>query len=89
MMQDVDITSKQKAVSSRISRAHAVESTLHCNFDDIVIDDNKMYGALLQIKANMEDAGGNYSNTLRKYYQYVNRHCFPSLNEFEKRKLRK
>lgn len=80
---DVAITSKDKAVNSRMSKARAVEKILGENLDFIVNDDKKMYKALLLINRNMNNNNGAYSNALRKYYIFRNKNEFPKISEFK------
>lgn len=82
MLVDPSITSKSKAVSTRLSKARAVEEKLDVNLDEIVIDDTKMYQLLLEINNRMNNNNGAYSNAVRKYYLYRREKEFPSLNQF-------
>ncbi|MCL2235214.1 MAG: hypothetical protein FWB98_02100 [Defluviitaleaceae bacterium] len=82
---DANITSKTKAVNSRMSKARAVEEYLSESLDVIVQDDMKMYDALRRIKQNMNDGNGSYSNSLRKYYSFKNKHEFPRIVDFERK----
>ena len=79
------ITSKEKAVNSRVSRANIVEDILGENLDYIVKDDKKMYKALLQIKESPREKNGNLQNALRWYYQFVNGKKFPGLIAYGKK----
>ncbi|MDD3305831.1 MAG: hypothetical protein PHO29_01875 [Acetobacterium sp.] len=82
LINDSNITSKNKAVSSRMSRARAVEKTLNLSLDEIVDDDKKMYQSLIRINEEMKNANGNYSNALRKYYTFKTGKKFPRIEEF-------
>ena len=73
LSKEITITSKDKAVRTRMSKARAVEKMLGENLDSVVNNDEKMYNALLLINTNMNNKSGNYSNALRKYY---NKHHF-------------
>lgn len=77
------ITSKDKAVRTRMSKARAVEKMLGKSLDFVVDDDEKMYKALLLINTEMNNKSGAYSNTLRKYYTFKTGKEFPRLNKYE------
>lgn len=85
LSKDVMITSKDKAVTTRMSKARAVEKMLGENLDFIVGDDEKMYNALVLINSNMNNSNGAYSNALRKYYIFKNENEFPRLSEYKNR----
>lgn len=72
LIESMDIKSKEKAVSSRISKALRVERDLNINLDSIVVEDEKMYKLLLQIQSQMNETNGVYQNAVRKYYLFVN-----------------
>lgn len=77
------ITSKDKAVKTRISKARAVERELGCSLDYIVSSDEEMLCALKKINEVMKNSSGNYSNALRKYYLFKNKHEFPHIKSYE------
>lgn len=79
---DTSITSKDKAVKTRMSKARAVEKTLNVSLDALVEDDMKMYQALVTINETMNNNNGAYSNSLRKYYTFKTGKEFPRLTEF-------
>ena len=79
------ITSKDKAVSSRMSKARKIERDLKVNIDSIVNDDLTTYQTLLRIKNEFRDANGAIQNVLRKYYAFVHNKEFPSLAVCKKR----
>lgn len=83
LSKDVMITSKDKAVRTRMSKARAVEKMLDENLDSVVNNDEKMYNALLLINSNMNNKSGAYSNALRKYYLFKNGKEFPRLSNYE------
>ena len=76
------ITSKEKAVRSRVSKAAKVERGLNVNLDEIVKDQQATYLLLLQIQNKMNEHKGNYQNAVRKYYEYQNKQKFPKLSNF-------
>ena len=78
------ITSKEKAVNSRVSRANVVEDILGEELDCVVMDDKRMYRALITIKKSPRENNGNLQNALRWYYQFVNGKKFPSIALYEK-----
>ena len=83
LIKDSSITSKEKAVRTRLSKARAVEEMLGENLDSIVADDDKMYNSLLLINSNMNNRNGAYSNALRKYYIFKNQKQFPRISDYK------
>jgi hypothetical protein len=83
LSKEITITSKDKAVRSRMSKARAVEKMLGENLDSVVNNDEKMYKALLLINTNMNNKSGAYSNALRKYYLFKNGKEFPRISSYE------
>lgn len=81
---DINITSKDKAIRSRMSKARSVENHLNVDFDSVVKDDDLMYETLLRIQSEMGDTNGAKQNALRKYYIFVNGKKFPTTKTFEK-----
>ena len=77
------IKSKNKAVSSRISKAAAAESILGHDLDTIVVSDQKMYEALLKIQSDPREKSGNIQNALRWYYRFATGKEFPRLDIFQ------
>lgn len=84
LLADSSITSKSKAVSTRLSKARSVEEKISVNLEEVVYDDKKMYQLLLEINNRMNNSNGAYSNTVRKYYLYRRGKEFPSLNQFKR-----
>lgn len=80
--QQTSITSKDKAIKSRFSRARKVESDLGVNLDEVVKDDQGTYELLKRIKSEMNEHNGNYQNAVRKYYIFINNKEFPPLNSY-------
>ena len=76
------ISSKDKAVSTRVSRANAAEEICGVSLDDIVADDNRMYEALLRIHADAKEKNGNIQNAVRWYYRFANGREFPKLSSY-------
>jgi hypothetical protein len=76
------IESKSKAVSTRVSKASAVEKKLGVNLDKIVREDELVFTLLVRIQQEMKDLNGGYQNAVRKYYAYVNGKEFPRLKEY-------
>ncbi|RTR26299.1 hypothetical protein EKG37_21755 [Robertmurraya yapensis] len=85
LVNDGKIESKDKAVRSRLSKARKVEDEFHVNLEEIVRDDEKMYNTLKRIKSELIDSNGSIQNALRKYYIFVNKRGFSTLNQYEKR----
>ena len=77
--QSNQITSKNKAVRSRISRAIVAETILNNSLDYIVTDDDRMYEALMRIGEDPREKNGNIQNAVRWYYKFVNGKEFPRL----------
>lgn len=84
MVGNKDIVSKDKAVISRISKALKIERDLKVNLDSIVMDDEKTYKLLLQVREQMNEQNGVYQNSVRKYYLFVNGKEFPRISTYEK-----
>lgn len=84
--QDSNIISKDKAVRSRVSKARSVEEKLNVNLDFIVIDDDRMFDLLINIKNELSDSNGAKQNAVRKYYIFVNNREFPSLANYQRDK---
>jgi hypothetical protein len=84
--QDNNIISKDKAVRSRVSKARGVEEKLNVNLDDVVIDDDRMFDLLINIKNELSDSNGAKQNAVRKYYIFVNNREFPSLAKYQRNK---
>ena len=76
------INSKSKAVRSRISRAYTAEEILGTSLDIIVIDDDRMYDALVKIHDDSRENNGKIQNAVRWYYKFVNKKEFPRLNSY-------
>lgn len=77
------ITSKDKAVRSRLSKAAKVERDLNVNLDEIVKDQQATYLLLLDIQNKMNEHNGVYQNAVRKYYEFKNNKKFPRLSHFQ------
>jgi len=78
---DKGITSK-KAVSTRMSKARAVEK-IFGSLDRIVSSDAEMLRVLLAINNKMNNVKGGYSNALRKYYTFKNGRIFPKIDAYD------
>jgi hypothetical protein len=81
---DSAITSKDKAVKSRMSKARSIENHLNVNLDVVVNNDRLMYQTLLRIQKELNDHNGATQNALRKYYIFVNGKKFPAVKTYEK-----
>ena len=84
LMISSSIESKSKAVSTRVSKASAVERKLGVNLDVVVRQDELVYKLLVRIQQEMKDLNGGYQNAVRKYYIFVNGKDFPKLREYVK-----
>lgn len=78
------ISSKDKAVRTRVSKAHSIEEMYHISIDTIVSDDNLMYEYLNRINKDFNNKNGGYSNALRKYYQFIYGKTFPVLSQYNR-----
>jgi hypothetical protein len=87
LLDDENITSKEKAVATRMSKARTVEDTLKMSLDTIVSTDIAMFHALLDINSKMKNKNGAYSNALRKYYTFKNNKTFPQIDAFERENI--
>lgn len=58
-LEDSDEPLTDKAIGSRLSRARRVERILRRDLDEIVSDDDLTYAALLALKADPAERGGN------------------------------
>ena len=80
----MQIRSKSKAVSSRISRAHTAETILMASLDTIVMNDDRMYEALTLIHDDSREKNGNIQNAVRWYYKFINGREFPKLLSYQR-----
>lgn len=83
LTQQTSITSKTKAVQSRVAKASKVERDLKVDLDDIVKDDQLTYELLLRVQNEMNELNGVYQNAVRKYYEYRTGKKFPQLRHFK------
>jgi len=83
LTQQTSITSKTKAVKSRVAKASKVERDLKVDLDDVLKDDQLTYDLLLRVQNEMNEQRGNYQNAVRKYYEYLNGKKFPQLRHFK------
>lgn len=81
LIQQSSVTSKTKAVQSRVAKASKVERDLKIDLDVIVKDDQLTHEILLRIEMN--ELNGVYQNAVRKYYEYLNGRKFPQLRHFK------
>ena len=78
---DPSITS-DKSVSSRMAKARKAEAILSMDLDEIVLNDDRMYEALLKLKKSENTAHSPMQNALRKYYKFANKHEFPRIKDY-------
>ena len=71
-----------KAIRARLSRARRAERLLCEDLDHIVMDDDRMYAALIALKNCSSERSGGLQNALRWYYRAVNGSEFPRLSDF-------
>lgn len=81
-LEDSEEPLTDKAIAARLSRARRVERILRRDLDEIVSDDDLTYAALLALKADPVERGGNMQNALRWYYRAVNGRDFPRLSGY-------
>lgn len=79
------IISKNKAVSSRMSKGRKIERDLKVNLDTVIQDDYLTFQTLLRIQREFGDKNGAIQNVLRKYYTFSYGKEFPSIKICEKR----
>lgn len=72
----------KKGINTRISKALKAEEILGVSLDIIVINKDRMYNALKQLKVHEDPKHAPLSNSLRKYYEAVNGMSFPKLNDY-------
>ena len=89
LINNSDIESKDKSVSSRIAKALFVERELKVNLENVVKCDEEMYNLLLQIQEKLDDKRYHnvYQNAVRKYYLFVNNKEFSRLNQYKKTRV--
>lgn len=80
------ITSKNKAVTSRVSKATIAETIIGRSLDVVVNDDSLMQEALLVLKNHPREKGGNLQNAVRWYYFFANGKHFPRLSELKNKR---
>lgn len=79
------ITSKDKAVRSRMSKGRKIEKEFRVDLDVVVADDYQTYQTLLRIQQELGDNNGAIQNVLRKYYSFTHGRDFPSILNCKKR----
>jgi hypothetical protein len=79
------ITSKEKAVNSRMSKGRRIERDLHLDLEVIVQEDYSTYRTLLMIQEKFGDKNGAIQNVLRKYYFFTHGKEFPTIAACKKR----
>ena len=70
-----------KAINSRIRYLREIEKLFNEEIDNIVLNDDKMFGTLCRIK-KLGDHNGNKQNALRLYYLFINDKEFPLLKDY-------
>lgn len=73
----------EKGVSSRMVKARKAERILNTSLDTVVVDDNTMYKALLQIR-EQDNLRSSMQNAVRYYYRFANGRAFPQLRDYER-----
>ena len=82
LREDTNIRSKEKAVATRLSKGRKKEKMFSKSLDSIVKTEKGMFEMLKQINQTMPNSNGNYSNALRKYYEFKNGRKFPKIRDF-------
>lgn len=72
----------EKSVISRMAKAQKAERILGKSYDEIVIDDDKMFSALNELQKHEDTKHNQMQNTLRSYYEFVNHKVFPKKNDY-------
>ena len=73
----------EKGVSSRMVKARKAERILNTSLDTVVVDDDTMYKALLQIR-EQDNLRSSMQNAVRYYYRFTNGREFPQLKDYER-----
>ena len=73
----------EKGVSSRMVKARKAERILNTSLDTVVVDDDTMYKALLQIR-EQDNLRSSMQNAVRYYYRFTNGRAFPQLRDYER-----
>ena len=73
-----------KSVKSRMAKARKAEQILKTDLDNIVCDDNKMFDSLNVLQKYEDPAHNPMQNSLRRYYEFINKREFPQLRIFKK-----
>lgn len=76
------ITSKDKAVATRMRKARKAESVLGYSLDVAVSDDDLMYESIIALQPQEDPAHTPMQNAVRKYYKFVNGKEFPKLRYY-------
>ncbi|MED1469273.1 hypothetical protein [Bacillus salipaludis] len=84
------LTTSDKSVVAIISKCLSIERKINIDLDDVVVDEEKTYQALLKVQTELNDKSihGVYQNALRKYYFFINGFQFPSIKTYEQKKER-
>ena len=69
-------------VATRKRKLQEAEEYIHKDLDSVVIDDNKMYYALIKLQEIDDPAHTPRQNALRKYYCFKKGKEFPRLNKY-------
>lgn len=85
LLSQESISSKDKAVNSRMSKGRKIERDLNVDLETVVQDDRATYLTLLRIQKEFGDKNGAIQNVLRKYYLFTHGKNFPTLAACEKR----
>lgn len=73
----------EKSVKSRMVKARKAEQLLKTELDNIVCDDKKMFDALNELQKYEDPAHNPMQNSLRRYYEFINKKEFPQLRDFK------
>lgn len=78
-----------KVIASRIAKGKKAEDLLQMDFDDIVVDDDRMFNALKQLQTHEPCGHGSMQNALRKYYELIRGKKFPRKKNYHAQQITK
>lgn len=81
---DPSITSKDKAVQSRVTKAGKAQDILGKSLNEVVANDDLMYDSLVALQAHEDPKHNPMQNAVRKYYIFKNGRAFPQLRYYKR-----
>lgn len=74
----------ENGINSRLAKARKAEEILGVGLDGIVVNDDKMYDALVALQAHEDPKHNPMQNALRKYYIFKTGKEFPQLRYYKR-----